>query len=285
MTTSGTLYVVATPIGHLADITLRAVDTLRTVSRIVAEDTRRTRTLLTHLAIHDKPLTCIEAHSSAREIAQVIDWLLAGESVAMVTDAGVPAVSDPGASLVELARRAGVAVVPIPGPSAVTTAVAASGVVTGGFRFFGFLPRAGTARAEMLTSLLATPEAVVFFEAPTRLAETLTELAALCPAREAVIAREMTKMHEEFVRGTVAEIACEPREWRGEITVVLAPDSAAGHEAEVSEDDVQARIAAEILRNEPAKAIAQRIAAWSGRSRREIYQRVLEAKQNRPEGS
>jgi 16S rRNA (cytidine1402-2'-O)-methyltransferase len=274
---SGTLYVVATPIGHLGDITVRALDTLRAVTRIVAEDTRRTRTLLTHFAIHDKPISCIEAHASTREVDEVVAWLVEGDDVAMVTDAGMPAVSDPGALLVARAHAAGVRIVPLPGASAVTAAVAASGLVNGGFRFFGFLPRGGTARAEVLTTLLATPEAVVFFEAPQRVGATLEELARLCPLRPMVVAREMTKLHEEFIRGTTAEIAREPREWRGEITVVLAPDDGAASGARVSDDDVAARIAAEVGRDEPAKALAQRVAAWSGRSRREIYQLVLEA--------
>jgi 16S rRNA (cytidine1402-2'-O)-methyltransferase len=275
---TATLYVVGTPIGHLADITLRAVETLRTAARIIAEDTRRTRTLLTHLGIEGKPLTSLDAHASDRELERAVTWLTSGESIALVTDAGMPAVSDPGAALVRAAIDAGASVVPIPGASAVTAAVAASGLVTGGFRFLGFLPRGGTARADALTMLLATPEAVVFFESPQRLAATLTELAALCPTREAVIAREISKMHEEFIRGTVAHLAEPEREWLGEITLVLGPDSGAASGIQIADSDIDARVAEELARGDGAKAVAQRVAAWSGRSRREIYERVLRAK-------
>jgi 16S rRNA (cytidine1402-2'-O)-methyltransferase len=271
------LYVVATPIGHLGDITLRAIETLRAVDRVVAEDTRRTRGLLAHLGV-EKPLTSLEAHANARDVDRVVGWILGGEDIALVTDAGMPAVSDPGSALVQAAAGAGVRVVPIPGPSAVTAAVAASGVVTGGFRFFGFLPRGGSARAEALTTVLSTPDAVVLFEAPQRLGATLAELATLCPERKLVIAREMTKVHEEFLRGTVAELSATPREWLGEVTLVLGPDPEANAGAKVDDVEVEARIEAELARGEPAKRVTQRIAAWSGRSRREIYDRVVAAK-------
>lgn len=275
---ASTLYLVATPIGHLGDITLRAVETLRAADRIVAEDTRRTRTLLTHLGIDKKPLSTLDAHATPREVERVVGWLLKGDDLAFVTDAGMPAVSDPGSALVEAALRAEVQVVPIPGPSSVTAAVAASGLVTGGFRFFGFLPRGGSARADAITGLLSTPEAVVFFESPQRLADTLTELAGLCPERRLVIAREMTKVHEEFVRGTTAELASDRREWLGEVTLVLAPDAEARAGAKVGDEAIDRRIEAEIAREPSAKTVAQRVAAWSGRSRREIYERVVAAK-------
>ncbi len=275
---AGTLLLVATPIGHLGDITLRAVETLRAVHRVVAEDTRRTRTLLAHIDAEKKPLTSLEAHATAKDVARVIGWLDEGKDVAFVTDAGVPAVSDPGATLVTAAVGANIRIVPIPGPSAVTAAVAAAGIVTGGFRFFGFLPRGGTARADVVASILATPEAVVFFESPQRMPDTLAELAQVCPDRELVVAREMTKMHEEFLRGTVAAIAENAREWLGEITLVLGPDEEAGSGAKRTDEEVDARIEAELRGGQAAKAVAQRIAAWSGRSRREIYERVLSAK-------
>jgi 16S rRNA (cytidine1402-2'-O)-methyltransferase len=272
---AGVLYVVATPIGNLGDITLRAIETLRAVDRVVAEDTRRTRTLLAHLEIEKKPLSSLEAHATSRDVDRVVGWLLEGESIALVTDAGVPAVSDPGSALVHAALGANVRVVPIPGASALTTAVAVSGIVSGAFRFFGFLPRAGSARADALAVLLATPEAVVIFESPQRLASTLTELAELCPHRSLVVAREMTKVHEDFVRGTVAEIAAQEREWLGEATLVLGPDSGAGAKAPVGEAEIDERIDQELARGESSKNVAQRVAAWSGRSRKEIYQRVL----------
>lgn len=274
------LYVVGTPIGNLGDITGRAADTLRAVDRVVAEDTRRTRTLLSHLGVEKKPLTSLEAHAGPEEVARVVAWLTAGQNVAVVTDAGMPSVSDPGSALVNAAARAGVRVVPIPGPSAVTAAIAASGLCDGGFRFFGFLPRGGSARADALATVLATPEAVVFFEAPMRVAATLAEIVALCPTRQLVIARELTKVHEELLRGTVADIAAREsaREWLGEVTMVLGPDAEAGAGAKVDDERVDARIREELARGETAKTIAQRVAAWSGRSRREIYERVLDIK-------
>jgi 16S rRNA (cytidine1402-2'-O)-methyltransferase len=190
----------------------------------------------------------------------------------------MPAVSDPGSALVDAAVRAQIQVLPIPGASALTAAVAASGLVTGGFRFFGFLPRRGSERAEALTDILATPEAVVFFESPRRLAETLAELSRLCPERRLVVAREMTKVHEELVRGTVAEVASLGREWLGEVTLVLGPDAAARAGVKAEDDAIDRRIEAELAREPSAKTVAQRIAAWSGRSRREIYERVVSAK-------
>ncbi len=272
---AGVLYVVATPIGNLGDLTLRAIETLRSVDRIVAEDTRRTRTLLTHLEIEKKPLSSLEAHATARDVERVVGWLRVGEHVALVTDAGVPAVSDPGSALVQAAIGEGIRVVPIPGASALTAAVAAAGIVSDGFRFFGFLPRAGSARADVLAVVLATPEAVVLFESPQRLAATLTELAGLCPDRSLVVAREMTKIHEEFIRGTVAEVAAHEREWLGEATLVLGPDSAAGSHAPVGDAEIDERIDQELARGESSKNAAQRISAWAGRSRKEIYQRII----------
>lgn len=271
-----TLFVVATPIGNLSDITLRAVETLRSADRVVAEDTRRARALLTHLGIAHKPVTCVEAHASEKDIDKVVEWLSSGQSVALLTDAGMPSVSDPGADLVAAAVRAGIAVVPIPGTSAVTAAVAASGLVRGGFRFFGFLPRAGTARSEALAALVATREPVVVFEAPHRMADTLNELLALCPERAICVAREMTKVHEEFVRGTVSSLASPAREWLGEITIVLGADENATAK-EVTEEEIEGRIADAAERGETAKTAAIRIAAWSGRTRREIYARMVEA--------
>lgn len=277
------LYVVGTPIGNLDDITLRAADTLRLVDRIVAEDTRRTRTLLTHLGASKKPLTSLEAHASDAEIERVVAWLAEGQTVALVTDAGMPSVSDPGGALVRAAVEAGVRVVPIPGPSAVTAAIAASGLADGGFRFFGFLPRGGTARADALGAVLSTPETVVFFEAPTRVKATLDELGGLCPERALVIAREMTKLHEEILRGTVASLRDgeHDREWLGEVTMVLGADAAAGAGAKVDDAAVDAKIREELARGETGKTVAQRVAAWSGRSRREIYDRVLSEKARR----
>jgi 16S rRNA (cytidine1402-2'-O)-methyltransferase len=276
---AGTLFVVATPIGNLEDMTLRAAATLRAVHRVYAEDTRRTRALLAHLGIAGKQMIALDANAEPREIERAAQMLAEGQDAALVTDAGMPGVSDPGAALVREATRQGVRVVPIPGASAVTAAVAASGVVTAGFRFFGFLPRAGPPRADALTEIARTSEAVVLFESPQRIAATLAELAGLSPEREAVVAREMTKMHEEFLRGTLTELARLSREWLGEITVVLGPDAEAGKPRLAGEEEIDARIDADLSLGHPVKTVAQRVAAWSGRSRREIYERAVRRKE------
>jgi 16S rRNA (cytidine1402-2'-O)-methyltransferase len=275
---SGTLFVVGTPIGNLSDITLRAIETLRAAHRVAAEDTRRTRGLLTHLGISGKPLDRIDAHASPRDIQRIVERLTNGEHIALVTDGGMPSISDPGQALVQAASAAGVPVVVIPGPSAVTAAVAASGLVTSGFLFLGFLPRSGASRDEALAHVSTTPEAVVLFEAPNRTAATLRDLAALMPSRDAAVLRELTKLHEEIARGTLAALSEQEREWPGEITIVIAPDEHAGAAAAVDDEAVDRRIDEALGRAEPVKSIASQVAAWAGRSRREVYARVLERK-------
>jgi 16S rRNA (cytidine1402-2'-O)-methyltransferase len=276
---AGSLFIVATPIGNLSDITERAVATLREADCVFAEDTRRTRALLTHLGIAGKPLHTLNAYATGAEIDRVLGRIDAGENVAIVTDAGMPAVSDPGTALVRAAAEHGIAVVPIAGPSAVTAAIAASGLVTSGFWFAGFLPRKGHARSSAIARIAATPDAVVIFESPQRLTATLRDLASVTPERAGVIAREMTKVHEEFVRGTLAELAAMSREWVGEITVVLGPDSAARADESVTDEELDRRIDDEIARGTPSKSIAERLSAWSGRPRRDVYERVVRRRQ------
>lgn len=273
----GTLFVVGTPIGNLRDITLRAIDTLKEADRVVAEDTRRTRALLSHLGIQGKPLEAVEAHATEQRIARVVEHLLSGEKVALVTDAGMPGISDPGMALVRQALQAEVPVTVVPGPSAVTAAVALSGLVTGPFFFAGFLPRAGSARKDALARLASSPEPCVLFEAPNRLKATLTDLAELMPTREVAVARELTKLHEEVLRGTVAELAAVEREYLGEVTIVLGPGPATEAEA-IDDAALDARIDEELKKGVSAKDVAHRVAAWSGRPRREVYARVLERK-------
>ena len=272
--TAGTLFVVATPIGNLSDLTQRAEATLRAASRVVAEDTRRTRQLLTHLGIGQKPLDRLDAHADAADVARVVALLVEGADVALVTDAGTPAVSDPGASLVAEAARAGVRVVPIPGASAVLAAIAAAGFGGTRFRFLGFLPRSGRERGDALGDALATPEIVVLFESPHRTTDTLADLARGAPDRAAAVARELTKVHEEIVRGSLAELAA-PREWLGEVTIVLAPDARAGAEVAATDAAIDGWIDAEVARGAHAREAARIVAARAGRSRREIYARVL----------
>jgi 16S rRNA (cytidine1402-2'-O)-methyltransferase len=278
----GTLFVVATPIGHLGDVTARAVETLRACDRVLAEDTRRTRQLLSHLGIGGKPLERLDAHASEAEIARAVERLTRGESAALVTDAGTPGVSDPGERLVEAAITAGVTVVPIPGPSAVLAALVGSGLAgEGRFRFVGFLPRDGTARRDAVALVCATPEPVVLFEASNRTQATLRDLADATPDRRACIARELTKMHEEYVRGTCAELARDEREWLGEIAVVLGAHDPEAREAAVDDDALDARIDLALGKGEHARTIADKLAAWSGRPKRAVYERVVTRKGRR----
>jgi 16S rRNA (cytidine1402-2'-O)-methyltransferase len=277
----GTLYVVATPIGNLGDITQRAIETLRACDRIAAEDTRRTRALLSHLGIVGKPVDALHAHSSERDVARANERLAAGESIALVTDAGTPAVSDPGGALVEAAIAAEIAVVPIPGASAVLAALVASGLAGDGrFRFVGFLPRDGTGRRDAIALVCATAESVILFEAPPRTNATLRDLAEATPARRACVARELTKVHEELVRGTLEELGNDPREWRGEIAIVVGPYTPESRET-IDDAAIDARIDAGLVEGIHAKALSERIAAWSGRGKRDVYARVLARKTTR----
>ncbi len=279
---SGTLFIVATPIGNLADLSARAVETLRTCDRIAAEDTRRTRGLLSHCGITGKPLEALHAHSTERDVARMVLRLTEGESVALVTDAGTPAVSDPGDVLVRAAIIAQIRVVPIPGASAVLAALVASGLAgEGGFRFMGFLPRAGSARHEAIARACETPEPVILFESPNRTRETLAELALATPDRPACVARELTKVHEELVRGTLTSLAEDEREWMGEVVIVLGTHSPASREVTVDDAAIDERIDRELGEGLHAKVIAERIAAWSGRPKRDIYERVTARKRRR----
>jgi 16S rRNA (cytidine1402-2'-O)-methyltransferase len=272
---AGTLYVVATPIGNLGDITVRAIETLRAVDRVIAEDTRRTRGLLSHFGISGKYVDRLDANAEAHDIARAVTHLEAGESIALCTDAGTPIVSDPGTALVRAAIAAGATVVPIPGASAVLAAIALSGLVTGGFRFLGFLARSGPERREELNRIVETPESVVIFESPQRTAETLIELAQAMPDRDVVVARELTKLHEEAVRGTLAELAAaEKREWLGEVTIVLGPAKARVGPG-MSDEAIDARIDEELAKGRRAKDVSEAIAIESGRPKREIYGRVV----------
>lgn len=276
---AGTLYVVATPIGNLGDVTLRAIEVLKACDRIAAEDTRQSKKLLSHLGIHGKPMIALHAHSSERDVAQVVDALATGESVALVTDAGTPSVSDPGDALVKGAIAAEIRVVPIPGPSAALAALVASGLAGGGgFRFVGFIPRDGTARLEAIGKICATPEPVILFESPERAAATLAELADATPHRPACVARELTKLHEELVRGTLTTIASARDAWRGEIAIVLGAWEPESREEAITDAAIDARIDRELARGTHSKTLAERIAAWSGRPKREVYERVVTRK-------
>jgi 16S rRNA (cytidine1402-2'-O)-methyltransferase len=275
---AGTLYVVATPIGNLGDVTRRAAETLGACDVVLAEDTRRTRQLLTHLGIAGKEVQRFDAHASDADVERVLARLAEGTSVAVVTDAGTPGVSDPGEKLVEAAVAAGVKVAPIPGASAVLAALAASGLAGDGrFRFLGFLPRSGTERREAIATACATPEAVVLFEAPNRVQATMRDLADATPDRRACVARELTKLHEELVRGTCASLATDEREWIGEIAIVLGPHDPRSRSA-IDDGMLDERIDEAIARGEHARSASERLAAWSGRPKREVYERFVTRK-------
>jgi 16S rRNA (cytidine1402-2'-O)-methyltransferase len=221
---SGTLQVVATPIGNLEDITLRALRALRECDAVVAEDTRRTRALLSaHGIPGGKPLISLPAFDERRRIAAVVERLDAGETVALVTDGGTPAISDPGAQLARAARERGHAVTPIPGPSALLAAISASGLDASAFCFLGFLPRTPGKLVRTLAAALELGRTVAFHESPMRLATTLQLAADLLADREVVVARELTKLHETFHTGTAASLAAEfaATPPRGECTVLV----------------------------------------------------------------
>lgn len=277
-----TLYLVATPIGNLGDMTARAIEALRTCDLVAAEDTRRTHKLLSHFGIEGKRIESLHAHSTESDVARMVDALREGRSIALCTDAGTPQVSDPGDGLVRAAIAAGIQVVPLPGPSAVLAALSGSGLGTGGgFRFAGFLPRAGTERASALRRVADDPGPVILFEAKGRVEDTLRDLAAATPTRPACVARELTKVHEEFVRGTLAELAALEREWIGEIVIVLGAHDPAAREDAIDDAAIDARIDEELAKGAHAKTVAERLAAWSGRSKRDVYERVISRKRER----
>ena len=222
-------YIVSTPIGNLSDMTYRAVETLRTVNRILAEDTRRTGILLRHYGVQT-PMISAHEHNEAARADHVVSWLQAGEDLALVSDAGTPLLSDPGARLVQAVLDAGFDVVPIPGPSALLAALVASGIEAEPFTFFGFLPRSGKARKERLDQLEALRHTAILYEAPGRVERLLKDLLESCGSeRRAVVARELTKIYETFVRGTLQELVSyyQDQPVKGEVVVVLAGEQPA----------------------------------------------------------
>ena len=270
----GTLYIVGTPIGNLEDITLRALRILREVQLIAAEDTRHTRKLLAHYDIQT-PLTSYHEHNRFTKLPAILDALARGD-VALVSDAGMPGISDPGAELVQAAVQAGHTVSPVPGPSALIAALVASGLPTEAFAFFGFLPRKAQERRARLRDLADWPHTLIFYEAPHRLAATLADMVAVLGGeRRIVIARELTKLHEAFWRGTLAEAVNMVRETppRGEITLVVegaAPQKASEPQQWTREQVETAlrRLAAEGITGARA---AKQVARLSGWPRNEVY--------------
>jgi len=224
-TGQGTLYVVATPIGNLEDITYRAVRVLDEVDLVAAEDTRHSRKLFARYGLH-KPLVSYHDHNEQQRQEELIRRLQDGATIALISDAGTPCIADPGYRLIAACRRAGIKVVPIPGPSALITALSAAGVSTERFVFEGYLPQRAKARADLLRQLLGEPRTLIFYEAPHRLAATLADMVAIMGSdRQLVVARELTKLHEEFFRGTIAEALSrfEREPVRGELVMVIPP--------------------------------------------------------------
>ncbi|HVR21078.1 MAG TPA: 16S rRNA (cytidine(1402)-2'-O)-methyltransferase [Polyangiaceae bacterium] len=273
-----TLYVVGTPIGNLGDISVRAREMLAAASRVFAEDTRRTKALLTHLGISGKAVVRYDAHATPERAVRLVEGIGDGESAALVTDAGMPGVSDPGAELVRAAANQGVRVVPIPGPSAVTAALAASGLVGGPFAFLAFLPRRGKKRRAALERIAHSEEPIVFFEAPSRVAETLRELAELDAARPAALCRELTKLHEEIVRGTLGELAALEREWLGEVTLVVEAGTGRAPEEAADPVELDREIAERLVQGVHPRELSSELARRLGIPRRDAYQRVLAVK-------
>ncbi len=277
---SGALYIVATPIGNLEDITLRALRILKEVDLIAAEDTRRTKKLLTHYGIQ-KPLTSYHEHTGNTKSAQLINRLREGARVALVSDAGTPLLSDPGFRLLQVVIDEGIPVIPIPGPSALTAVLSASGLPMDSFAFEGFLPAKNTARRERLTGLREEKRTLVFYEAPHRVRESLQDLLEILGDRAVVLGREVTKIHEEFLRGPVSRviIEAERKEWRGEITLVVAGAARVIRGDRERDKDRDRALRAEIqrLRGEGmrVKEIAEVLGEKFSIPKREVYRRVL----------
>jgi 16S rRNA (cytidine1402-2'-O)-methyltransferase len=268
----GGLYVVATPIGNLTDITLRALETLAAADVIACEDTRVTMRLLERYAIKC-PLTPYHDHNAAEARPAILRRLAKGEAVALVSDAGTPLISDPGYKLVRAVQLEGHPVTVVPGASSVLAALCLAGLPTDRFFFAGFLPPKPSARAARIDEFATLPATAVLFEAGSRLADTLAELAQRLGGREAAICRELTKLHEEVRRGDLAELAehyAGDSERRGEFVLVIAPATAAAPTTEEI-DDMLRRALADTSVKEAAAAVAQA----TGQPRREIYQRAL----------
>jgi len=272
----GILYLVASPIGNLEDITFRAVRILKECDLIACEDTRHTLKLLNHYGI-EKPLISYHEHNETERSGELIVRLRDGSSVALISDAGMPLVADPGYRLVTAAVAEGISVRPIPGASALVTALAASGLPTDSFRFGGFLPPKSGQRSSVLETLKSEQSTLIFYEAPHRILDTLVDVDRVMGARLVVIARELTKTHEEFLRGTarqVLEILQARPAVKGEITLLIG--KAGRHEAPEPESITIEEAIAEceregLTRMDAIKAIARR----RGLSKREVYQQVL----------
>jgi 16S rRNA (cytidine1402-2'-O)-methyltransferase len=271
----GKLLIIGTPIGNLGDLPPRAVEALRSADLVLCEDTRHTRGLLTHFGI-DKPTQRFDDHTEDARGGTFADRIEAGETVALVSDAGMPVISDPGFRLVRIARERGLSVEPIPGPFAGVLALVASGIAPLPFTFLGFTPHRHGERSEFYRRLAALGHTAIVYESPERIVESLRDALPILGDVEVTVAREMTKLHEEFIRGTISEViaALETRTIKGEITVVFA--AAAPPESNVTPDDVAAEFArlrdSGMRRNDAVKAVAEKF----GLRKNEVYKMLLQ---------
>lgn len=273
-----TLYLVSTPIGNLDDLTVRAADILRSVDRILAEDTRRSRILTDHVGA-EAPLVSLHAHNEAERTRTILGWLDGGEELALVTDAGTPLVSDPGGRVVDAVAAAGHRVVPVPGPSAVLAALVGSGLPVESFVFLGFPPRKGSERASRIQRVAGSDETVVLFESPHRLVRLLEELVEACGGdRRVAVARELTKIHEEFVRGTLSDALRYYREHppRGEVTVVVGARDNDPVDPGVLEEDARALARDLLEEGGRPSGVAREVARRLDLPRNEAYRIVHE---------
>lgn len=266
-----TLYIVATPIGHLGDMSPRALDTLRGAAAVCAEDTRHTRQLLAHFGI-ERPLLALHQHNEDAQVAQLVQRLLAGESLALVSDAGTPLVSDPGFRLVRAARAAGIPVSPVPGACAAIAALSVAGLASDRFAFEGFLPAKAGARRERLARLASESRTLIFYESAHRIEESLADMAAAFGAdRPAVLARELTKLFETVLDGSLGElrerVAADPNQRKGEFVLIV---EGAGDDADAKVIEGQ-RLYAKLAEHLPPSTAAKLAAELSGAPRKALY--------------
>jgi len=275
----GSLYVVATPIGNLADLSARAIEVLGAVDRIVAEDTRHSRKLLQHYTLQT-PMTALHEHNERELAPQLVERLVAGSSLAMISDAGTPLISDPGFNLVRLAREAGVPVVPVPGPSALICALSASGLPTDRFVFEGFLPARSTGRRQRLEQLCGETRTLVFYESSHRILESLQDMQAVFgDQRRAVVARELTKQFETIQGDTLAAlvqwVAADPNQKKGEFVVLVQGLEQVDSDAVTPEAE---QLLLVLLEELPIKKAAKLAARITGLNKRALYDRALQLK-------
>ena len=274
MQEQGKLYIVSTPIGYLGDMTVRAVRTLEEADCIAAEDTRHTAQLLSSLGIKNR-LISFHEHSRREKAQELVDMLLAGQNIALVTDAGTPIISDPGEKLTKLAAEHGIEILSVPGPCAAIAALTVSALDAGKFVFEGFLPKDKT-RRQALAQAISHPYTTVLYESPHQLAKTLQELAALCPDRPMAVCKELTKLHETVFRGTAEQLLAESAAWdiRGEYILILA--GAPQQKAEITDQDILEAAKPLLAQGLRSKQVAQQVAVQLDVGKNRVYQLLME---------